>query len=563
MTTGKHHIENGDQYSYLFPRVNGDYIDIEKDADLSVTVPFMQEVIADCLDDTRELAKLLKAPTTFETLRNVWNFTFKHLQYEKDEDNKEQIRRPARSWRDRKAGVDCDCLTVFIGSTLVNLGIPFLIRLTGYGYDGKFGHVYPVAFDGKREVIMDCVVHQFNYEEPYKLKKDVTMKLQYLNGFEDANNEAFLFESFNIPEDAEALFLEDEDLEGLEGKAERQERKADRKEKREERKDNKPPLKEQIKNGLHKINKVNPATALLRAGVLASMKLNVGKVAGKLRYSYWSEAEATKRNMQPGKHAQLIQVREKLEKIFYGAGGEPKNLKKSILEGRGNKDKLVGLNGLTPSFYGIDYNDLESVIGSDTYSEEFDQVHGSVQGLGEIISTTTAIASASGIIGTIAGLIKKLGSLFKKGTQEDQQDLIADTTADAESKEIMDTISTDDGDVPASILKTAIPGNPKEADFSALEKKIGTAVEDDDDSDAGSNAKPKSGTQSNAIVKWVTDHPLQAGLIAIVAIGGGVWAYKAYQAKKQKKNNTKPVSGLKGTSKKRPTQTRVERVRLL
>ncbi len=547
MTTGKHHIESGDQYSYLFARPQGGFIEVEKYADLSDTVELIQEVISKTLSDTKELAKLLKASTVDQTLKNVWDFTFKHLQYEKDAANIEQVRRPARSWRDRKAGVDCDCLTVFIGSVLVNLGIPFVIRLTSYGNAETFGHVYPVALVGNREVVMDCVVHQFNYEEPYKTKKDVQMKLQYLNGFEDSENEAFLFESFDIPEDAQALLFDD-DLEGLEGKAERQQRKADRKEKKE----NKPPLKERIKNGLHVVNKVNPATALLRAGVLASMKLNVGKVAGKLRYSYWSAEEANRRNMAPGKHAQLVQIREKLEKIFHGAGGETKNLKKSILEGKGNKDRRVPLNGFPQSFSGIDYNDLESVIGSDTYQEEFSEVHGGVQGLGEIVSTTAAIASASGIIGTIAGLLKKLGSIFKKGSQEEQQELVADAAAEDNSKELMQNLTIDD-DPPT--LPTS-NGKASDFDFSNMEKKMSNIPIDEDDDNS------KSGTQSTGIGGWIKDHPIQSALIAVVVIGGGIWAYKAYSSKKKK---TKALSGLNGRKTKRTSKpkTQVQKVRLL
>jgi len=551
MTTGKHHIENGDQYNYLFARPEGGFIDVVKYADLSDTVELIQEVIFKTLSDTKELAKLLKAKDVYQTLKNVWDFTFKHLQYEKDEENIEQVRRPARSWRDRKKGVDCDCLTVFIGSVLVNLGIPFVIRLTSYKNAVTFGHVYPVALVGNREVVMDCVVHQFNYEEPYTNKKDVQMKLQYLNGFEDSENEAFLFESFDIPDDAQALFFDD--LEGLEGKAERQQRKAERKEK----KDNKPPLKDRIKNGLHVVNKVNPATALLRAGVLASMKLNVGKVAGKLRYSYWSAEEANRRNMAPGKHAQLVQIREKLEKIFHGAGGETKNLKKSILEGKGNKDRRVPLNGFPQSFSGIDYNDLESVIGSDTYQEEFSEVHGGVQGLGEIVSTTAAIASASGIIGTIAGLLKKLGSIFKKGSQEEQQELIADATAEDNSKELMQNLTIDDD--PPTL--PAASGKTSDFDFSNMEKKMSTIPIDDGDD------KSKSGTQSTGIGAWIMDHKLATALIAVVAIGGGIWAYKAYSAKKNKKANakTKALSGLNGRKKKRTSRpkTQVQKVRLL
>ena len=47
------------------------------------------------------------------------------------------------------------------------------------------------------------------------------------------------------------------------------------------------------------------------------MKLNIMKVASKLRFAYWSDAEARRNNMDLNKFNQLKRIREKLEKIFY------------------------------------------------------------------------------------------------------------------------------------------------------------------------------------------------------------------------------------------------------
>lgn len=33
----------------------------------------------------------------------------------------EHLRRPARSWQERSAGVDCDCMSIFASSVLTNL----------------------------------------------------------------------------------------------------------------------------------------------------------------------------------------------------------------------------------------------------------------------------------------------------------------------------------------------------------------------------------------------------------------------------------------------------------
>ena len=79
---------------------------------------------------------------------------------------------------------------------------------------------------------------------------------------------------------------------------------------------------------LNVVNKANPATVLLRNGILASMKLNIRNAAGRLRWSYLTPQQASAKSIDPVKFQKLIAARQKLEKIFYGAGGNPKNLKK-------------------------------------------------------------------------------------------------------------------------------------------------------------------------------------------------------------------------------------------
>jgi len=628
MRTGKRSIDWGEQFDNLFSRAKGQFIDVKKYAVLNDTLGLMKEVISTTLDDTKKLAQTLKASTPKETCRNVWNFCFHHIQYEKDETNIEQVRRPARAWKDRIRGIDCDCLTVFIGSVLTNLGIPFLIRITKYNWNNDYEHVYPVALIGNETIIMDAVVHQFNYEVPYTEKRDISMKLQYLNGFEDDEEDDFeahdedendQFDGIDVPEDAEALFLfDDEDLEGLDGKAKRQEKKAARKEKRaekkEERKENKPTLKDRLKKGLNVVNKLNPVTALLRAGILAAMKLNVGKAAAKLRYSYWTEAQATAGQMEPGKWKQLQDVRKKLESIFYGAGGKIANLKKAVLTGKGNKDKKIALNGLSAVIQPVsDYQDLQTIIGSDTFYEEFDEVKASgVHGLGEPISAAAALAAASGVIATIVGLIKKVGSLFKKGSPQEQQEILSDNTTDEEEKtrefsikniankvqqlpklpQVIATkyapiiaqgaailneesiskngkeIDDDEETTEAAELdlseletgdKNTLPAVAKEAEPPASNAGTTEIAKSDNMAPAASkDATPKADTKPG-VMQWVKDHPYITVGIAVVTIGGAIMAYKAYQAAQAKKAQEakRNLSGVpvKGTGKRTKSKT--------
>lgn len=580
MRTGARRIESGNQFNHLFLSPQGQNVRIKKRADLEDTVALMKRVIRETLTDTGKVANLLRLGNTKQTLANVWNFCFKHLQYRRDEENIEQVRRPARTWRDRKQGVDCDCMTVFIGSILLNLRIPFVIRLSRNSMSATgFEHVYPVAITNQGKVIMDCVVHQFNFQAPYLEIKDINMELQYLNGFDeddDFNDEVDGFDGYDDE------FDEYDDLEGLDGKQKRQEKKAARKAKREA----KGPLKERIKKGLqkglHVINKLNPATALLRAGVLVSLKTNLFNVAGRLRYTYWTDEQARKNNVDMAKFQKLKQIRQKIEKVFFGAGGKPENMKKAILTGRGNRNKAVSVNGLgyVPIY---DDSNLRSIIGSDMYSDEFDSVkHPSgINGLGSI-SAGAAVAAASGIIGTIAGLIKKLSGIFKKGSPQEQQDILAENTQKTEGEksdsysqeEIGDYLDTAKGAL-APEPTTASSSASSFADEEASTVPATTAVtlpakqeatteqvdltELDDNqivakSAADTGSTPKS---TGGMWKWIQEHPMTTVGIAAAVIGGTVLAIRAYRKSKGKTGTSKAVNGLDGLDgvrrKKRPT----------
>lgn len=128
----KRHIKNGSEFNYLFPKPQGEEIEIKRDADVSATVAFIPQVVLETLSDTTKISKLLKANTLDETCSNIWHFVYNHIQYAKDKDGVEQIRRPARAWYDRTRGIDCDCYTVFISRILTNLEIPHTYRITKY-----------------------------------------------------------------------------------------------------------------------------------------------------------------------------------------------------------------------------------------------------------------------------------------------------------------------------------------------------------------------------------------------------------------------------------------------
>lgn len=399
-------IKSGDEFHALFPRPLFFDPTIKKGATVSDTVRFIPKVVQETLFQTNKIAAILKGKTVYETCQNIWGFVYNHIAYKKDEEGKEQIRSPARAWHDRFNGVDCDCYTVFISSILSNLKIKHKLRITKYRED-FFQHIYPIVPTAEGNYItVDCVVDRFNYEEPYSEKKDTNMDLEYLNGVPNTNNvdvqDLMGWEELNGDDDLGKikLFKKMSQPPGSEGDTSK-----------------KGKLKNLIHKGLHITNRLNPATALLREGVLISMKLNLFKVAQRLKFTYLTEEQAKQKSAEIGNFKKLKSVREKLEKIFYDAGGKPENLKKAILTGKGNKNHEVsGLGYIPDNMDGMDETTPTPVLlGNEMYQDE--NLH-ELRSLGSLVAAGAAVTAATGVIGTIAGLIKKIGGIFPKGGSE-------------------------------------------------------------------------------------------------------------------------------------------------
>ncbi len=438
MTAGKQrNIKSGLQYDRLFPKANVNDHTVLREAGVSDTVAFIPKVVAKTLDHTKGIAGVLKGRSDYESCRNIWEFVYGHIAYRKDKEGYEQIRSPARSWHDRRAGVDCDCYTTFISSILSNLGISHKLRITKYSKD-YFQHIYPIAQVGGKPVILDCVTDKFDYEVPYSEKKDYAMDLQYLDGLGNIGyNDNYLLNGSDEMAELGRLFK-------------KRNKALHPKKKHKGLNLKRLNLKRlNLKKVLNVVNKFNPATIALRNGVLASMKINVGNVAGRLRWSYITADQARAKRMDMGRWQQLVKTREKLERIFFGAGGKPANLKKAILHGKGNKDNGVhGVEGFGAISYGIHYNHpehplnriskhtpLRQLLGDDMFFSE-----NSLSTLGELGEpvSMSMIAAASGVIAAIAANLKKIGDIFG-GKGEGAKDFDTDTNKEAEKE-----IATDD-----------------------------------------------------------------------------------------------------------------------
>lgn len=487
----KRQIKSGVEFNHLFPKPIGEEVEIKRDADVSATVAFIPQVVLETLHDTNRISQLLKGDTLDETCSNIWHFVYNHIQYAKDKDGVEQIRRPARAWHDRTRGVDCDCYTVFISSVLTNLNIPHIYRITKYKNRNYFQHIYPIVPTSNGNYItIDCVVNEYNYEEPYTEKKDTAMKLHYLNGIENEQNNSLMITEENI--DTLALMGTD-DFDDL-GKI------------------NLKKIKEGAKKALHVVNRLNPATGLLRVGVLASMKLNLMKIAGRIRYAYLTDEQAQAKGLDMQKLQKLRSILKKLEDVFYSGGGKKENLKKAILTGKGNKDREVSGLGMVADDSYYDENTPLDVLLSGIYDDE--TVEG-LEGLGVV--TSAAVAAASSAMAIIAGLIKQIGGM-KKGGKD------VPSGEEGSPSENVDTSDSggDSGDSGSS---------------NKLMKKSSSGSSDSGSDDSGSG----SGSFLEKTKTWVKENPMKAGA---VALGTGVAIFLGVKHFSKKK--AKPATALSG-----------------
>jgi hypothetical protein len=465
-------VKDGKQYDHYFPKANGNNELIKKGATVRDTLQLFPRIVEATKWQTKRFAnEVIKAPTLYQTCSNLWHFVYEHISYNKDEDGKEQLRSPARAWRDRhafdeygnKSGCDCDCMSLFIVSCLENLNIKYILRLSSYSKEKEapYQHIYPIVplSDGTY-LTLDAVTHHFNYEEPYTKKYDKKMDLEYLNGVENDSAENFLngtdtHDYMNVMSERQALQELGRLLKRKSGSSTSTSNAAAPKRKflppvfqkktQEQRQENRAKVKTFLKKGLHATNRLNPATVAVRAGILAAMKLNFMGISRELKYTYLSDADAQNRGIDMARFQRMKGVRSKLEQLFYGAGGKPENLKNAMLTGKGNQERDVPLNGLY-GFHGLDaatnYDSLpiSNLLGYDMYaSESMHEVNG-FNGLGEFgelgePATAASIAAASSVLTVIVGMIKQVGSIIPKkkasGTNSNSETTQENTSNDS------------------------------------------------------------------------------------------------------------------------------------
>jgi hypothetical protein len=568
VNSGYRTIKDGSKYDKYFPHPEDQDTVIIENGAVEDTVELMKKVVHRYLDDTKKIAQLLKEKSTLDTSKNIWNFLYNHIQYRLDKRGLEQLRRPARSWADRKDGIDCDCFSIFISSILTNLKIPHSFRITKYGGE-HFQHVYVVVPYGKETLIIDPVLSSFDYEKPFSEHKDFTMNLNgidvaVLSGNNDSLSEVLMgapdFEYLGESEEKQldALYnylvstrsalrenpqmiahiedpkaylkmldyaieywytdKRDEALEVLSQNEEKlnldqgylsyadddddwddeMELAGKRKRRGFFKKLGKLAKKigKGIKKGLKEVGKAvvrfNPLTAASRGGFLAALKLNVKKMASKLKWGYATQEQAARNGISTSEWQKSKTALQKIEKLFADKlQGKRKSLRKAILGG-----KAGGLNGIVePS-------------ASD------------LSGLGEPISLSASIAAATPVIIAAVKILKDTG-LLKKHEDESKESIKKDAEEAAnESPELPITLPSNSTPTSSQNSPT-VPGENKSPAITTQTTPTGEA---------------------KGVMAFVKKNP------AVVAIGAGVVLVGGYMLLKPKKKVKKSLSG---TTKKR------------
>lgn len=430
-------------YRRLFPKARGTDKTVKFGANVSDTIGFIPTIIKRCGWQVQRFCdQELSGLSTYEVCARLWDFVKYHIEYIPDRRGLEEVRSPRRLIFDGKG--DCDCGTTFIGTCLYYMEISFALRITEYDDKGYYQHIYPVVIlPNGEEIVIDFVVDKFNYEHPYTKKLDRKMELQFLDGIDDAPI---------LGLDAVSLgraFGNESELSEL-GKLLKHAKKngggssSPKKQK----------FKDKLKKVAHVANRANPGAVLIRAGILASMKLNLMKVAETLRWGYASPDLAKSKGMDMSKYDKVKKVLDKARSVFFAAGGKEENLRKAILTGRGNRSHdVAGLGRLSEN------TPLPELLGA-IYDDEF--VHG-VEGLG-VVSETAAIASATTAMGALAALLKSIGSLFPHKKDNAGDSVPPDSGADSGSDSASSESGSETPSTPAASSDTGDNATPPAAD---------------------------------------------------------------------------------------------------
>jgi hypothetical protein len=140
-------------------------ITIKKRGNNSDIINTIHSYMPYAIGQSKKRASIFKGKDNKETCRNIWSFLKHNIKYVEDSVHFQDIKLPDRLVKERKG--DCKSYSMFTGSILDCLGIPYKFAYTSYTNSKTPQHVYVQTDDG---IIIDAVWKKFNDEKPYTYK---------------------------------------------------------------------------------------------------------------------------------------------------------------------------------------------------------------------------------------------------------------------------------------------------------------------------------------------------------------------------------------------------------
>ncbi|MFA5299165.1 MAG: hypothetical protein WC389_13235, partial [Lutibacter sp.] len=148
-------------HRYITPNIINEILKVDKTAFRDVA-RFMNEIHYKGLEDlSRKLHAFVRA----------------NISYVEDPLGEQFIKTPAATWKDKFA--DCKGYSIFLGSCLKSIGIPYSYRFVSFKQVPRYTHVYVITHGLNGNYIIDCCLPEFNTEKPYTYKKDYKMEGLY------------------------------------------------------------------------------------------------------------------------------------------------------------------------------------------------------------------------------------------------------------------------------------------------------------------------------------------------------------------------------------------------
>ena len=115
-------------------------------------------------------AVLFMSEDDYKTGLNIFNYIKDNIYYQAEPDSSQTTKTIDRILTDQKG--DCKHYSLFAGSVLKTLGIPYVYRFVSFGDKDDLTHVYIVINPDTNPLYLDGVIDEYNTQEPYKYKED-------------------------------------------------------------------------------------------------------------------------------------------------------------------------------------------------------------------------------------------------------------------------------------------------------------------------------------------------------------------------------------------------------